>query len=122
MVWRGNDLHVWYAQVGPDGVILLPARKVYDLVSTTFPRIAVDANGDAHIVTTTTSSPATLIYFKVSNGTRVLIKGFTMFTPGAFDREADYWPTIDINPLTGLPVIAAEVQASWSEVHRRLSR
>jgi hypothetical protein len=116
VVWRGNDFYVWYAQVAPDGAILLPARKVYDFAKTAFPRLAVDANGDAHIVTTTTSVPSTLIYLKVSNGARVLLKAFTMFTPGVFDSEADYSPSIDVNPLNGLPVIAAEVELTWQSL------
>jgi hypothetical protein len=79
VVWRGNDFYLWYAQVGPDGSVTLPARKVYDYARTTFPRIAVDAHGDAHIITTTTGIPSTLIYLKVSTGTRVLLRHSTCF-------------------------------------------
>lgn len=113
VVWRGNDAYVYYAQVGPDGTITIPARRVYDYASTLIPRLAVDASGDVHIITTTFSPGSSLVYLKVSNGNRVLINVFTMFTPGVWDTEEDYSPSIAISPLTGLPVVAAEVQLSY---------
>jgi hypothetical protein len=114
VVWQGSDFFLWYAQIGPEGALTIPARKVYDTIRTAFPRIAVDAAGDAHIVTTTTGVPSSLIYLKISNGARVRLNAFTMLVPGVFDSESNYSASIDINPLTGLPVIASEMELSYS--------
>lgn len=111
VVWSGDDFFVWYAQVGPEGTITIPAVKVYDNARTTFPRIAVDSAGDAHIITTSSSSSVP-IYLKIHNGTRVLLTVFTIFTPTGLYTEQAFWPSIAVDTVTNLPVIAAEVHAS----------
>ncbi|MBI2925909.1 MAG: hypothetical protein HYY24_09420 [Verrucomicrobia bacterium] len=118
VVWQGEDRFVWYAQVGPDGQITFPARKIYGNVATAFPRIAVDSAGDAHVVTTRTGTLlGSIIYLKVSNGERVLLKVFSMFRPiGPLDSEQYDWASIDINPVTQLPVVAAEEHSSSTDV------
>jgi len=116
IVWQGADYYLWYAQVGPDGTITIPATNLYSTVRTAFPRIAVDAAGDAHIITTRTY-PTTLIYLKMSGRNRVLLTAFTIYPLGtAFDTEDAYWPSIDIDPVTQLPVIAADWRISRREV------
>lgn len=113
VVWSGLDFHVYYAQVDSNNNITVPATSVYDFVNTNLPRVTVDASGDAHIIATSPAPSSFLIYLKVRDGARLLLKAFTMFPLGVFDSEDDAFPSIDINPQTGLPVIAAEVRLSW---------
>ena len=117
VVWRGLDSLLYYAQVDASNTITIQPKTLYDFAirASAPPRIAVDAAGDAHIISATLSSPFPLLYVKVHNGTRVLLKTFTMQIPftAAFDFETDSGPSIDINPQTGLPVVAAEARVAW---------
>ncbi|MEQ1859324.1 MAG: choice-of-anchor tandem repeat NxxGxxAF-containing protein [Chthoniobacteraceae bacterium] len=113
VVWRGPDFFVYYAQVDAENNVSIPATRVYDFATTAIPRVAVDATGDAHIITSSLGVNSILIYLKVSNGVRVALKAFTMFPIGFFASESDSFPSIDVNPITGLPAVVAEVRNSY---------
>ncbi len=115
IVWAGEASTIWYAQIGSDGKLTIPATSVYDGAGSAFPNLAVDAAGDVHVVTTSKNfSFGGLIYFKISDGKRGPLSAFYMQPDPGWD-EQDFWPSIAINPVTQLPVIAAEVHTSHLE-------
>lgn len=116
VVWQGPDSFIWYSQVGADGKVSVPATKVYGVVKAGPPRIAVDREGDAHVVFTLPGGEFKgVMYIKLSGGNLVRANAFQMFPPnGLFEIEQDSWPSIAINPVTQLPVVAADVTTSYT--------
>ena len=117
VVWQGSDKNIWYAQVGADGTMAVPATVAYQKASSgSSPRVAVDDAGDAHIVFTSGGSFQGICYAKVSGGKQVAKSAFTMFSlTSIFDDQVHSSPSIAINPVTQLPVVAAEVSASYEQ-------
>jgi len=106
IVWVGQGL--WYARLGAGRGIQVPPR-VMDTAPVVYARVACDAAGNAHVVASYEASPS-LLYIKVS---------------GAFEAEPlvrslvcswgdnAHWPSIDVNPITQVPVIAAELRGCY---------
>ena len=113
VVWQDPTLGLMYAQVGPDGTITAPATSMYPSHGYAFPHIAVDSAGDAHLIATTTGFTG-LIYVKVSGGKSVALNAF-FIEPTLADNVTDLSPSIAINPVTQLPIVAAEVQSELDE-------
>jgi WD40 repeat protein len=108
IVWRGSDWRLYYAKIAPDMTYAIAPKLIYSPYIRS-PKVAVDSQGNAHIVAQPRNTTIVVVYLKVDTaGTVELLQLVKMF-PNLVIHEEDYqWPTIAINPVTDLPVVAAE--------------
>lgn len=115
VVWKGGDNCLWYARVGSQQKIEVGAKPLFSNL-TGSPKVAADSKGSPHIVAPIRAwiyPGSMLLYVKVAESAQgeVLIKTnvFSLFPAYSTDHG---WPSIDVNRVTDLPVVATEARFS----------
>ncbi len=106
IIWKEEDGKLMYARIGPDNTIDIPAKEIYQAASYSFPRIAIDTRGNAHIILRLGTGPfSSFVYKKITDGEVVESNGITVLYGLGWDVNVG-WPSISVNPKTNLPSIA----------------
>ena len=106
IIWKEEGGKLMYTRLGPDNTIDIPAKEIYQAASFSYPRIAMDTRGDAHIILRLGTGPfSSFVYKKVSDGEVVESNGITVLYGLGWDVNVG-WPSISVNPKTNLPSIA----------------
>ena len=94
IVWKdASDGRIYYMRVDRDGEVMVDKQAIYDILPSSFPKVAVDSNNTAHVVCQINSTVG-IIYIQIdSAGNKAFHNLLYLLDPGATD---DHYVTPDV--------------------------